>query len=404
MPNNLSVQDLKDGEVSVPEDLSQFYFTLIAGSNSKRKNNLKCIRLVQSLSQDAVYAIFNGKCKTSKHIKLGMALKSLTSSRNIIDIIHRYGHCISYPGVEELETEATYYAMQKSTLCPEAIKLNPNLCTGVAFDNFDRFVETKSGKDTLHDTVGIIYQNVDSDTSHELETPNLPTDTSEEPGTSGKRRRRTIEVTEVEGRPYMKKPKMTDSLDISIHEAEETLPVNLQLYKNIDIIWMLSHAYNLPNLPMWVGYNCLISNNGNNPKQVVSYLTPINLSPTNTSVVLETMEQSLKICGELKQSCIQVTYDLAIAKVALQIQSTEAPKFDNIFIHLGPFHIMMAYFKAIGKFIADCGLSNVMVQSNLLASGSVAGFQDGKHFNRCKRLHPLMSVGLEVLHFKSFRP
>jgi len=31
--------------------------------------------------------------------------------------------------------------------------------TGVAFDNFDRFVETSSGKDTLHDTVGIIYQN-----------------------------------------------------------------------------------------------------------------------------------------------------------------------------------------------------------------------------------------------------
>ena len=178
------------------------------------------------------------------------------------------------------------------------------------------------------------------------------------------------------------KPNMTDSLDISIHEAEETLPVNLQLYKNIDIFWMLSHAYNLPYLPMWVGYNCLISNNGNNPKQVVSYVTPINLSPSSTSVVLETMEQSLKICGELKQSCIQVTYDLAIAKVALQIQTTEAPKFDNIFIHLDKFHNMMAYFKAIGKFIADCGLSNVMVQSNLLASGSVAGFQDGKHFNR----------------------
>lgn len=262
-----------------------------------------------------------------------MALKSLTSSRNIIDIIHI---------------------------------------------DFDRFVETKSGKGTLHNTVGIIYQNVDSDISHELETPNLPTDTSEEPGTSEKRRRRTIEFTELEGRPYMKKPKMTDSVVISIHEAEEILPVNLQLYKNIDTIWMPSHAYNLPNLPMWVGYNCLISNNGNNPKQVVSYLTPINLSPTNTSVVLETMEQSLKFC-ELKQSCIRVTYDLAIAKVALQIQSTEAPKFDKIFIHLGPSHIMMAYFKAIGKFITDCGLYNVMVQSNLLASGSVAGFQDGKH-------------------------
>lgn len=75
---------------------------------------------------------------------------------------------------------------------------------------------------------------------------------------------------------------------------------------------------------------------------------------------------------------------------------------NNLFIHLGPFHIMMAYFKAVGKIIIDCGLSNIMVQSNLLASGSVNGFLEGKHFNRCKRLHPLMGLGLQVLHFKSF--
>lgn len=48
------------------------------------------------------------------------------------------------------------------------------------------------------------------------------------------------------------------------------------------------------------------------------------------------------------------------------------------------------------------GLSNIMVESNLLASGSLNGFSEGKHFNRCKRLHPLMALGLEILHFKSF--
>lgn len=63
---------------------------------------------------------------------------------------------------------------------------------------------------------------------------------------------------------------------------------------------------------------------------------------------------------------------------------------------------MAAYFKVIGKFINDCGLSNIMVESNLLATGSLNGFLEGKHFNRCKRLHPLMALGLEILHFKSF--
>lgn len=353
---------------------------------------------MKSFCEDIVYSVYNGKLKTSKHIKLGMALKSLTSSRKIVDIIHRYGHCISYPGVEELETEATFSSIQKSSLCPEAIKKIPNLCTGVAFDNFDRFVETKSGKDTLHDTVGIIYQNVDSNAPDGSEVMDLP---DQESSNVRKRKRRTFESISVEEEPYPKRPKMVDHLQISIHENECTQPKNLQLYKNIDTIWMLSHALKLQNVPMWVGYNCLITDN-DNTKQIISYLTPINSSPTNTPVVMETMKQSQNICQEVQQSSIQVTYDLAIAKVALQIQATEAPRFDNLFIHLGPFHIMMSYFKTIGKFISDCGLSNIMVQSNLLASGSVNGFLEGKHFNRCKRLHPLMAVGLEVLHFKSF--
>ena len=35
---------------------------------------------------------------------------------------------------------------------------SPERGIGVAFDNLDRFVETQSGKDTLHDMVGIAYE------------------------------------------------------------------------------------------------------------------------------------------------------------------------------------------------------------------------------------------------------
>lgn len=93
---------------------------------------------------------------------------------------------------------------------------------------------------------------------------------------------------------------------------------------------------------------------------------------------------------------------MAIAKIALQVQNTEKLRFDNLFIHIGAFHIMMAYFKAIGKFIDNCGLSNIMVDTEMLASGSVNAFITGKHFNRCKRLHPLVSLAIEILHFERF--
>ncbi|GBP23631.1 hypothetical protein EVAR_80248_1 [Eumeta japonica] len=99
--------------------------------------------------------------KSSTDQTSGMTLKSITSSRKVIDIINRYGHCISYSAVEELETEATYSSVSRTEICPEVINKEENLVAGMAFDNYDRFVDTKTGKDTLHDTVGIMYQNID---------------------------------------------------------------------------------------------------------------------------------------------------------------------------------------------------------------------------------------------------
>ncbi|GFW98584.1 uncharacterized protein TNCV_2757631 [Trichonephila clavipes] len=43
-----------------------------------------------------------------------------------------------------------------------------------------------------------------------------------------------------------------------------------------------------------------------------------------------------------------------------------------------------------------------MIESNIIASGSVNGLVEGKYFNRCKRLHPLMALGLKMLHFDHF--
>lgn len=134
--------------------------------------------------------VHNCNIKTPKHICLGMALKSLTSSRKVIDIINRYGHCISYSAVEELETEATFTSTLRTGLCPEAINKTQDLSAGVAYDNYDSFVETKAGKDTLHDTLGIIYQNINLDKLEDDE--GLPQTFT------NRRRRRTFQVIDIE--------------------------------------------------------------------------------------------------------------------------------------------------------------------------------------------------------------
>ena len=70
----------------------------------------------------------------------------------------------------------------------------------------------------------------------------------------------------------------------------------------------------------------------------------MNRSPTSTSVVAETLKRSQKVAEECSKYNISVTYDLAIAKVAMILQAEEKPTYDNVFIHLGFFHITCAFF------------------------------------------------------------
>ncbi|GFV42590.1 uncharacterized protein TNCV_1315951 [Trichonephila clavipes] len=165
--------------------------------------------------------LIKGECSTPPMISDFFFVNSW-SSRKVIDIINHYGHCISYNAIEELETEATYSSVSRTGICPEAVNKNENLSTGMAFDNFDRFVDTKNGKDTLHDTVGIIYQNIDPNFEEEFVVE------EEEAGvtTHNKRRRRSFETIEYELPQCAKKLKKTTNI-----QAENEEEVNIIVHK-----------------------------------------------------------------------------------------------------------------------------------------------------------------------------
>lgn len=263
---------------------------------------------------------------------------------------------------------------------------------------FSRFVDTIGGHDTLHDTVGIIYQDVVDNpvSAAAVETQICTTDHG-----SKKRRRRNYNGDAAYIPHYSKQPMLIETLS----PLEDLLKVasctSQDVFKKIYFAWSTAHFLSIPRVPMWVGFNNLIYEDKSR-KQKVSYLTTINQSPTSAAVVRETMIRCKKAAEELGEDYIQVTYDLGIAKIALQIQSTEKPVFDYIFIHLGIFHVLLAYFKAIGKFIDGSGICEALVDAGLLASGSVNGFISGKHFNRCKRLYPLLAVVIQILHFEEY--
>ena len=81
----------------------------------------------------------------------------------------------------------------------------------------------------------------------------------------------------------------------------------------------------------------------------------IQFPPTSTSTAVETLRRPQQVGKECGQYYITVTYDMSIAKIAKQIQSEEAPTFDNVFIMFGSLHIELAYFSALGRLIEGSG-------------------------------------------------
>ena len=70
----------------------------------------------------------------------------------------------------------------------------------------------------------------------------------------------------------------------------------------------------------------------------------MNESPTSIPVVGETLKRSQKVAEECNKYSISVTYDLAIAKVGMQLQAEENLTYDHVFIHLGPFTSPVHFF------------------------------------------------------------
>ena len=88
-----------------------------------------------------------------------------------------FGHSIGYHVAEELETDLAMTISDKKHATPDGVLHQKGLSTGLAFDNYDENTETLSGANTLHDTVGIEYQDiVDTADDDHVDDAQVPAD------------------------------------------------------------------------------------------------------------------------------------------------------------------------------------------------------------------------------------
>ena len=172
-----------------------------------------------------------------------------------------------------------------------------------------------------------------------------------------------------------------------------------------NILWIIVRLHtvktNCQQVPSWSGF---ISRTGDAPQKLttIDYFPVIPHPITEYATVQETLKYAEEATKEVNQKYVITTYDLGVCMKAFPIIWNEPRKYKNHIIMIGTFHILCTYMKMIGNKIQGTGLSDILLESELMSCGSLVGVLKGKSYARALNCHKVMLESLERLLFEKF--
>ena len=88
----------------------------------------------------------------------------------------------------------------------------------------------------------------------------------------------------------------------------------------------------------------LVQDQNDCQKKKICYMEHIQQPATRLDVVKETLKRSQSVSQVCGEEFTLITYNLAVDKIAKQLQCTESPTFDDIFVMFGSFQIELSIF------------------------------------------------------------
>ena len=130
-------------------------------------------RLILSIGQDIIFAC-NKSVLTPKHIGLGVTVKRLTGSKEVVKLLNSFGHSISYDEVIKLEKSFVQHTLLDRDEGNAAIP--SNIVAGkfveAAADNLGFNEQTLDGKNTTHATTLVLCQRTEIEIPGQRLIPN----------------------------------------------------------------------------------------------------------------------------------------------------------------------------------------------------------------------------------------
>ena len=212
-------------------------------------------------------------------------MKSLTENVELIKILNRFRHCISYMQFLVIETALCLQniAMIPYTSVPLPENSHVHVSTTLAFNNIE---ETLSGSGTSHRVNGDAVQ-------PKVQGPQLRSVVTEIP--KGKQRYLVEFNDELNMPVYNAFAKVGPPRRQEIIEIDYT-EVRKEAWKK-DMLWILCrmHSPESQNVAGWTGFNILSQDPEKVAENNIRYLPSINATATNMSTIHEILARSLQI-------------------------------------------------------------------------------------------------------------
>ena len=192
-----------------------------------------------------------------------------------------------------------------------------------------------------------------------------------------------------------------------------TVPFKITQNEATDLLLADQHAFNLGwqlsrrspseyQIPSWTGYHIQLRIRLPVARNFIGYLACLDASATEMATTYHLMEGALRIQEQLEMDKPVCVCDRAIYGKEMEIQLKEPEKFSSLFFMMWTFHILLMFLGIIDICFKDAGMTDVYIQSKIVAEGSIDSVLRRKQYNRAVRAHKLFWEALYCLKLESF--
>lgn len=156
-----------------------------------------------------------------------------------------------------------------------------------------------------------------------------------------------------------------------------------------DLIWIFIKWKDVHGIPGWSGFMEQTTSSLPCETTFVACLPFINAPPSDYNTIYTALLTSIEQCKSMNQQAAVNTFDQPLyLKARLIVSCLQSdPNFDNVFIRIGGFHLLMSFLKAIGYVMAGSGLKELF--NSIYALLSTEKILTGHAYSRAVRAHIL---------------